>query len=111
MSLKFSSKLYINKGRFHPITEIVMEKVSSDQVVSVEFKDGSVFLRLDDGRVIGNPLDWHDWLAKATPRQRDNVEMYELAVYWPDLDEGLDVAEMMKGQPPRLSREKKFASP
>jgi hypothetical protein len=26
-----------------------------------------------------------------------------LSVYWPDLDDGLDVDEMMKGVPPRLA--------
>ena len=75
-----------------------------DQVVAVEFTDANVYLRLADGRVIGNPLEWHPWLAAAAPEQRAKVEMYELSVYFPDLDDGLDVAEMMKGVPPRLSR-------
>ena len=76
----------------------------SDQVVAVEFQDKSVFLRLADGRMIGNPLSWHPWLAAATTEQRANVEMYELSVYFPELDDGLDVEEMMKGIPPRLAR-------
>ena len=75
----------------------------NDQVIAVEFKDEMVYLRLADGRIIGNPLEWHPWLAVATPEQRTNVELYELSVYFPDLDEGLDVEEMMKGIPPRLS--------
>lgn len=79
---------------------------NSDRVVAVEFEDNTVYLRLVDGRVIGNPLDWHPWLAKATPEQQQNVEMYDLAAYWPDLDEGLDVEEMMKGMPPRIARER-----
>jgi hypothetical protein len=76
----------------------------SDQVVSVEYRDAMIYLRLADGRVIGNPLEWHPWLRAATPEQRANVELYELSVYFPDLDDGLDVEEMMKGMPPRLSR-------
>jgi hypothetical protein len=44
------------------------------------------------------------WLEAAAPEQRANVEMYELSVYFPDLDDGLDVEEMMKGIPPRLRR-------
>ncbi len=77
---------------------------SNDQVIAVDFQNEIVYLRLADGRVIGNPLDWHPWLAQATPEQRANVEMYELSVYFPDLDDGLDVEEMMKGMPPRLQR-------
>ncbi len=80
-----------------------MVSESADQVVSVEVDDLFVYLRLADGRVIGNPLIWHPWLQAATPEQRANVEMYELSAYWPDLDDGLDVEEMMKGAPPHIA--------
>lgn len=63
-----------------------------------------VFVTLADGRVIGNPLAWYPWLAEATPEQQANVEMYILSAYWPDLDDGLDVVEMLKGIPPRVIR-------
>ena len=76
--------------------------MNNDQVVAVDFQGDMVYLRLADGRVIGNPLEWHPWLAQATQEQRTNVEMHELSVYFPDLDDGLDVEEMIKGMPPRL---------
>ena len=79
----------------------------NNRVIAVEFHDEMVYLRLADGRVIGNPIEWHPWLAAATPEQRANVEMYELSVYFPALDEGLDVEEMMKGMPPHLTRTRK----
>ncbi len=82
-----------------------------NRVIRVDFRDDTVYLRLADGRVIGNPLAWHPWLAKATPEQRANVELYELSAYWPDLDDGLDVEEMMKGMPPHLARKHKTATP
>jgi len=78
----------------------------ADQVVAVEFQDDRVYLRLRDGRIIGNPLEWHPWLAAATPEQRSHVEMYELSVYFPDLDDGLDVEEMIKGMPPRHAQKR-----
>jgi hypothetical protein len=71
-------------------------------VVKIEFRDGAVYLHLADGRVIGNPLEWHPWLSQASDAARQNVEMYELSVYFPDLDDGLDVQEMLKGEPPHL---------
>ncbi len=80
---------------------------SNDQVIAVDFEADKVYLRLADGRVVGNPIDWHPWLANATSDQRTNVERYELSVYWPDLDDGLDVAEMMKGMPPQITRNQK----
>lgn len=78
--------------------------MDNDLVTAVEFLNDMVYLRLVDGRTIGNPLDWHPWLRDATAEQRANVEMHVLSVYFPDLDDGLDVEEMMKGIPPRVSR-------
>jgi hypothetical protein len=78
--------------------------VQNDQVAAVDYQDEMVYLHLADGRVIGNPLEWHPWLAAATAEQRANVELYELSIYFPELDDGLDVESMMKGMPPRLKR-------
>lgn len=75
--------------------------MSKDLVARVEFADDRVYLHLADGRIVGNPLAWHPWLAMATESQRTNAEYHELSVYWPDLDDGLDVEEMIKGIPPR----------
>lgn len=83
-----------------------MSVQSPVQVTAIKFTEEVVYLRLADGRVIGNPLDWHAWLQAATPEQRANVEQYDLSVYWPDLDDGLDVEEMMKGIPPRIARQR-----
>ena len=40
---------------------------AKDRPVGVEITDGLILVTLADGRVIGNPLDWHPWLAR--PRQ------------------------------------------
>jgi Protein of unknown function (DUF2442) len=76
-------------------------RVNNDRVVSIEFRDQMVYLNLADGRVVGNPLEWHPWLESAQPAQRTRVEMYDLSVYFPDLDDGLDIQEMLKRMPPR----------
>jgi hypothetical protein len=77
---------------------------NKDQILNIEISDDAVYLHLADGRLIGNPLEWHPWLQNATSAQRENVELYEMSVYFPDLDERLDAIEMMKGMPPRLAR-------
>lgn len=73
-------------------------------IVKVEITSDAVFLHLAYGRVVGNPLIWHPWLLNATPEQRAAVELYELSVYFPALDDGLDVESMIKGMPPRIAR-------
>jgi hypothetical protein len=70
----------------------------SSNVIAVDFKDGNVYLTLANGVIVGNPLHWFEWLKNATPEQRANIEMASCAVYFPDLDEGLDAEEMLKGK-------------
>jgi hypothetical protein len=70
-----------------------------DQPVSVGFEAGDVVVTLANGEIVRNPLYWHPWLASAAPEQRLNVEYDALSVFWPDLDEGLDIEGMRRGIP------------
>jgi hypothetical protein len=60
-------------------------------------------IRLNDGREISLPLGevpWLKWLAKATPKQRANwsLEPGGYAIYWPDLDDGIEVCHLLNSQ-------------
>ena len=70
--------------------------------IAVRVKDEYVWVTLQDGRTIGNPLQWHPWLAEAPAERLVHVEMSPFSVYWPDLDEGLDIEGMLRGIQPRL---------
>ncbi len=74
----------------------------TDRPVEVIIRDGKVWVTLADGRVIANPVDWHPWLAKATPEQQAHIELGVFSVDWPDLDEGLDIEGMLHGIRPRF---------
>jgi hypothetical protein len=70
----------------------------------VRFTGGTLHVRLDAGREITLPLGevrWLKWLAKATPKQRANwmVEPDGYAIYWPDLDDGIEVCHLLDMQP------------
>jgi hypothetical protein len=59
---------------------------------------------LDDRREISlpfNDLPWLKWLAKATPKQRDNwtIEPGGFAIYWPDLDDGIEICHLLDSTP------------
>jgi hypothetical protein len=43
------------------------------------------------------PLDWYPRLKAATQQQRANYEIMPLGIHWPDLDEDLSIAGMLKG--------------
>ena len=70
----------------------------------VRFANGTLRIRLDDGREISLPLaevPWLKWLARATPKQRANwsLEPGGYAIYWPDLDDGVEICHLLNTQP------------
>lgn len=65
--------------------------------IAIEIKENRVWVTLADGRIISNPLNWHPWLMNATPQQLSHSEFWTDAVYFTDLDEGLDIEAMLKG--------------
>ena len=74
------------------------EHRNPDRPVGVEIAENMVWVRLEDGRVIGNPLTWYPWLETATPEQVDHVELTANGVKWPDLDQRLEVSALLRGQ-------------
>ena len=71
--------------------------------VAVNILFGKVWVTLDDQRVIGLPLDAFPWLEKATPEQQRNYQANPISIYWPDLEDGIDM-EYFTGEWP-LDRE------
>lgn len=57
----------------------------------VWFDDSRVYVELNDGRVIGSPLNWFPRLQQATPEQRSHFELMAggYGIHWEELDEDL----------------------
>ena len=77
-----------------------LEKVTA---VSVRFADDVMYVALSDGREVSLPLkriEWLDWLRRATPEQRSrwSIEPGGYAIYWEDLDDGIEIAHMLETQ-------------
>jgi hypothetical protein len=71
-----------------------------DRPISV--RDGMLRVQLKDGREIATPLEWYPSLMQATPEQQSNVEFSLSGIHWPDLDEDLSIAGMLRGiRPPQ----------
>jgi len=68
------------------------------QASSVEFTKNELVVTLADGRRIATPLDWYPRLKGATAKQRANFEIMPMGIHWPDLDEDLGIAGMLKGR-------------
>lgn len=63
---------------------------------SVHFVNGMLYVELTDGREIGIPLARFPWLARATAAQRRkwSIEPGGFAVYWDELDDGIEVEHL-----------------
>ena len=78
-----------------PILEIDVGDLRAD---AVEFTATELVVTLADGRKVATPLDWYPRLKRASAQQRGNFEIMPMGIHWPDLDEDLSVAGMLKGR-------------
>ncbi len=70
----------------------------------VRFVGNLLFVSLSDGREISVPMErveWLNWLVKATPKQRFkwSIEPNGFAIYWDELDDGIEVCHLLEMQP------------
>lgn len=64
---------------------------------AVSFDDDSLWVHLDDGRVIAAPLAWFPRLLAATPEQRAQFELSPRGVHWETLDEDISIDGLLAG--------------
>ncbi|WOE75023.1 DUF2442 domain-containing protein [Alterisphingorhabdus coralli] len=70
----------------------------SAKAVGVRFDDDQMWVDLEDGRIIGVPLAWFPRLMKATPQQRQNVDISSAGLHWEDIDEDISIAGLLDGR-------------
>ena len=68
-----------------------------DEAVALEFRDGYIWIKLRDGRIVGMPISFFEWLDQATPEQRENFKIYPDSILWDELDEGIDLYAFITG--------------
>ena len=70
----------------------------------VRFAGNVLYVSLSDGREISVPMEkveWLNWLVTATTEQRSkwSIEPDGFAIYWEDLDDGIEVCHLLEMQP------------
>jgi len=70
------------------------------RTAGVRFVGDLLIVQLSDGRELSVPLDrggWLKWLRGATPEQRANwsIEPRGFAIYWEDLDDGIELSHLL----------------
>lgn len=59
------------------------------------FGDGTLWVELEDGRIISVPLAWFPRLASATDEQRQVVKLSPGGLHWPQLSEVILVETLL----------------
>ena len=65
---------------------------------SVRFDDDSMWVELTDGRTLGVPLAWFPRLLRATPAEREQVEISRVGLHWEALDEDISISGLLAGR-------------
>lgn len=76
--------------------------ISDDELDALEpvqalCTDSELIVTLANGRKIVTSLWWYPRLLNASPTERARHELSAFGVHWPDLDEDLSVAGMLRG--------------
>ena len=65
---------------------------------AVRFDEHTMWVDLTDGRTLGVPLAWFPRLLRATPAERERVELSRVGLLWEALDEDISVAGLLAGR-------------
>lgn len=78
-----------------------LEIKPGERVKNVNFTEDTLAVDLVDGRTIVAPLVWYPRLLDASPAQRQNwqVSAGGYGIHWPDIDEDLSTAGLLRGAP------------
>ena len=57
----------------------------------------SLTVTLADGRSVATPLWWYPRLLNASPAARARIELMPMGTHWPEIDEDISVASMLRG--------------
>ena len=76
------------------------------RAVEVSVTDDELRVVLADGRALSVPLAWFPRLLHATAAERQRFELPGdgEGIHWPDVDEDLSVAGLLRGTPAPLRR-------
>lgn len=63
----------------------------------VWFDEDSLWVELNDARILGVPLAWFPRLLNASPIQREAFELSAFGIHWNELDEDISVQGLLVG--------------
>ncbi len=61
------------------------------------YADGRIHIRMEGGLEISFPVALNPRLCRGTPAQLNRIEVSPMGYHWPELDEDLSIAGLMRG--------------
>ncbi|MVZ96411.1 DUF2442 domain-containing protein [Sphingorhabdus sp. IMCC26285] len=83
--------------------------VSLPEPTKISFDQDSMWVTLDDGRVIGVPLAWFPRLLNGSEQDRQDFFLSPSGMHWEALDEDISVRLILSGRI-ELPPEKRYAA-
>ena len=69
-----------------------------DKATSAEFSSGQIVVRFASGLEVRFPVSKSARLAKGTASELSHIEISPFGLHWPELDEDLSFAGILRGQ-------------
>ena len=79
------------------MTTLVLE-IEDARPVDVHCNSAHLHVTLADGRALRAPLWWYPRLLRASPAQRESVELMPMGIHWPEIDEDISIASILRGE-------------
>jgi hypothetical protein len=79
---------------------MTMMQIEIEDIRPVSAKCDADYLHvgLADGRAIRAPLWWYPRLANAGTAERNIIEFMPMGLHWPQIDEDISIASILRGQ-------------
>ena len=74
---------------------ILRSYLSANNATDLCFDDDYMWIALDDGRVVGAPLEWYPGLFYASSTQRQDYELGGRKIHWNSLKECISLTDLM----------------
>src|ERR1700682_4117306 len=87
-----------------PLSRIALRSIwakidlMTTSATSVRFDEHTMSVELTDGRTLGVPLAWFPRLLRATPTEREELELSRVGLHWEALDEDISIAGLLAGR-------------
>ena len=74
----------------------MFKKYTDMKIVRVWFDDENLFVQIDTGHIIGNPLNWFARLKNATAEERNKFEIGPMgeSIHWEEIDEDISLESL-----------------